>query len=88
DYKNAKAFQEAVDASPELTKLQTSLSWIRKGDVDANGKVSSIDYIEAYAPAHAKEFINKDGSFKDNIPEELRQMLIYRIPYEGAHSSM
>ena len=88
DYKNAKAFQEAVDASPELTKLQTSLSWIRKGDVDANGKVSSIDYIEAYAPAHAKEFINPDGSFKDNIPEELRQMLIYRIPYEGAHSSM
>jgi len=87
DYKNAKAFQEAVDASPELTKLQTSLRWIRKGDV-VDGKTSSIDYIEAYAPAHAKEFINPDGSFKDNIPEELRQMLIYRIPYEGAHSSM
>jgi hypothetical protein len=87
DYKNAKEFQAAVDNSPKLTKLQTSLSWIRKGDV-VDGKVSSIDYIEAYAPAHAKEFINPDGSFKDNIPEELRQMLIYRIPYEGAHSSM
>ena len=87
DYKNAKAFQEAVDASPVLTKLQTSLRWIRKGDV-VDGKTSSIDFIEAYAPAHAREFINPDGSFKDNIPDELKQMLIYRIPYEGAHSSM
>lgn len=87
DYKTAKAFQEAVDASPELSKLQTSLNWIKKGDV-VDGKVSSIDYIEAYAPAHAREFINPDGSFKDNIPDELKQMLIYRIPYEGAHSSM
>jgi hypothetical protein len=89
DYKTAKEFQEAVDASPELSKLQTSLNWIRKGDIDpTTGKVSSIDFIEAYAPAHAREFINPDGSFKDNIPDELKQMLIYRIPYEGAHSSM
>jgi hypothetical protein len=87
DYKNAKAFQAAVDASPVLSKLQTSLRWIRKGDV-VDGKTSSIDFIEAYAPAHAREFINPDGSFKDNIPDELKQMLIYRIPYEGAHSSM
>jgi hypothetical protein len=89
DYKTAKEFQEAVDASPELSKLQTSLNWVRKGEIDPKtGKVSSIDFIEAYAPAHAREFINKDGSFKDNIPDELKQMLIYRIPYEGAHSSM
>jgi hypothetical protein len=89
DYKTAKAFQEAVEASPELSKLQTSLNWVRKGEVDPKtGKVSSIDFIEAYAPAHAREFINPDGSFKDNIPDELKQMLIYRIPYEGAHSSM
>ena len=89
DYKTAKAFQEAVEASPELSKLQTSLNWVRKGEVDPKtGKVSFIDFIEAYAPAHAKEFINPDGSFKDNIPDELKQMLIYRIPYEGAHSSM
>jgi len=82
NYKTAAEFQTAIDESKTLTEIQSSLKWIRKSDD------TSIDYIEAYAPAHAKEFFDADGNVKDNIPDELKQMLVYRIPTEGAHSMM
>lgn len=84
DYKNAADFQKAVNESKELTELQTSLKWVRKDPNDP----TSIDYMEVAAPYYVKEFINPDGSIKDNIPDEMREMLVYRIPTEGAHSMM
>lgn len=93
DYKNVAEFQKAVNESKELSELQTSLKWVRKGEVivDPVSKketIISIDYMEVAASYYVKEFINPDGSIKDNIPDEMREMLVYRIPTEGAHSMM
>lgn len=76
--------KEDIAKDPLLNKIRTSLKYIAK---DPNNN-HSIDYCEAAAPVWMKEFLNEDGTVKDNIPEEMKQLLVYRIPTEGAHSMM
>jgi len=73
---------EDLNSDAKINKLRTSLKYIKSTGKD------SIDFCEAAAPVWMKEFVNQDGSIKDNIPEEMKQMLVYRIPTEGAHSMM
>jgi hypothetical protein len=76
--------KEDIAKDPLLNKIRTSLRYVAK---DPNND-HSIDYCEAAAPVWMKEFLNEDGTIKDNIPEEMKQLLVYRIPTEGAHSMM
>lgn len=76
--------KEDIAKDPLLNKIRTSLKYIAK---DPNND-HSIDYCEAAAPVWMKEFLNEDGTVKDNIPEKMKQLLVYRIPTEGAHSMM
>jgi len=76
--------KEDIAKDPLLNKIRTSLKYIAK---DPNND-HSIDYCEAAAPIWMKEFLNEDDTIKDNIPEEMKQLLVYRIPTEGAHSMM
>ena len=73
--------------TPEQLKLQSNLQYIKKDPKDPN----SITYVDIALPATAKafsQFINEDGTIKDSMPEELRNIIIYRIPTEDAHSMM
>lgn len=81
-YKNLEEQQIAIEANPVLYKLQTDLKWIKPTDGDR------IEYAEAIMPAWSKEFFDSNGHPKDNIPDKLRELLIYRIPTEGFHSML
>ena len=65
--------------------VQRELEYV-KPDL-ANGV---IGYAECAMPASAKQFFNKDGFLKDIniIPDELKQLIAYRIPFEGLHSAL
>lgn len=76
-----KENQDKIDSSKELTKLQTTLSYMKE---DKDGKI----WCEAIMPAWSKEFFGEDGKIRKDIPDELKQLLIYRIPTEGFHSMM
>jgi hypothetical protein len=84
-HNNFKEQQADIDTNPELNKLQSSLKWIKPS---ADG--TSLEYAEAVLPAWSKKFFNKDGFLKDinNIPDNLKQLVIYRIPTEGLHSML
>lgn len=74
--------QEQQNNLPEeYKKLQSSLNPVFKED-------GTLDYWEAAMPAYSSEFFNVDGTLKDinQIPEELRTFITYRIPTEGLHS--
>jgi len=66
--------------NPTLDKMQSDLKYM----VEEDGTIWS----EAIMPAWSKEFFNEDGTHKDNIPDNLKQLLFYRIPTEGFHSMM
>lgn len=72
--------------TPEELSLQTSLEWIKADPKDPN----SISYIDIAIPVpdSLSEFVNDDGTLKQDLPEDLRRMLVYRIPTEDAHSTM
>jgi len=74
--------EESINADPKLQKLRTSLRYIKAKDEN------SIDFCEAMAPAWMEEFVDENGNIKDNIPEDMKELLVYRIPTEGAHSMM
>ena len=76
--------QQKALTSDELL-VQRELEYI-KPDL-ANGV---IGYAECAMPASAKEFFNKDGFLKDinTIPDSLKELIAYRIPFEGLHSAM
>lgn len=79
-YSSLKEQQAAIEKDPVLYKMQSDLKWHRK---DKNG---DTEYAEAIMPAWASEFFDDNGYPKDNVPVELREILTYRIPTEGAHS--
>lgn len=81
-----KDLQEQQDNLPEDLKLiQQELKWIKP-----NEDKSTIEYAEAVMPAWSQKFFNKEGFLNDidSIPEELRQLVMYRIPTEGLHSML
>ena len=77
--------QKEIEKSPELRELQTSLRTVR-----LNKEGTKLEYAEAIMPAWTKEFFDENGLVKDinNLPEEARQLLVYRIPTEGFHSML
>jgi hypothetical protein len=79
-YKNLAEQQENL--SPEALLLQQQLKWHKP---DGKGGVT---YAECIMPAWSKEFFDKDGKLTDinNIPDELKELIAYRIPTEGLHS--
>lgn len=83
DYKNLTEQQDNL--SNDAKEIQGRLQWIKP-----NSETGDIGYAECVMPAYSKKFFNKDGTLKDvnNIPEELRQLVAYRIPTEGLHSMM
>ena len=56
---------------------------------DAEGN-PYIEHFEAVLPAWSKdimlEYMNEDGSIKDSMPQELRELVGYRIPTESKYS--
>lgn len=86
-YRGKNLAEQQSQLSAEELKLQSDLQWIKQDPNDPN----SIDYIDIAVTAPSEDFydhINPDGTIKDSLPEELRRMLVYRIPNEGAHSDM
>lgn len=80
-FKTLKEQQEQlVEKSEELSKIQTNLKWIRKEDN------KTIKHIEVALPYYFSEFVDNNGNLKKDIPEELLQIIGYRIPTEGPHS--
>jgi len=77
--------EQQANLTDEAKLLQQELKWIRP---DKN--TGLIEYAECAMPAWTKEFFGKDGKLLDitNIPDELRQLIAYRIPTEGLHSMM
>jgi len=82
-YKNLEEQQEGLTEDAKL--LQQQLSWIKPNLEDG-----SIGYAECAMPAWSKDFFESNGKLKDidSIPEELKQLLTYRIPTEGLHSML
>lgn len=80
-YKNLLEQQKEVSSDKELNKLQSDLQW---------GLIDGKFMAEAAMPAWSKEFFGEDGYLKseNDIPDELRQLLVYRIPTEGYHSML
>ena len=77
--------EQQKNLTPELLAKQRKLEWV-KPDI----KTGEIGYAECVMPASARQFFDKNGLLKDinSIPDELRQLLAYRIPTEGLHSTM
>ena len=75
--------QKDIDNNQELSKLQTTLKHVRNVD-------DKIEYAEAIMPAWTSKFFNEDGTLKDieNIPDNLKELFVYRIPTEGYHSML
>lgn len=80
-FKNLEEQQDNLTKEAKL--IQQELQWIKP---DKDG----ISYAECVMPAWASEFFDSKGFLKDlnNIPEELRQLVMYRIPTEGLHSML
>lgn len=86
-YRGKNLAEQQKQLTKEELALQTDLEWIKADPNDAN----SISYVDIAVTAPSEDFydyINADGTIKDTLPEDLRKMLIYRIPNEGAHSDM
>lgn len=66
--------------NPTLDKMRSDLKYMTEID----GKMWS----EAIMPAWTKEFFGADGKIKGDIPDSLKELLMYRIPTEGYHSMM
>ena len=77
--------QKEIEKKPEIKELQTNLKTVR-----LNKEGTKLEYAEAIMPAWTKEFFDENGFVKNinNIPEEARQLLAYRIPTEGFHSML
>lgn len=75
--------QDFLDA--DLLKEQGTLKWI-KPDVDKG----EVGYAQCAMPAWTEKYFDKFGFLKniDDIPEELKQLIMYRIPTEGLHSML
>lgn len=80
-YKNFKEQQEYIDKDKTLSDLQSDLKYFVSED-------GNTFWSEAIMPAWSKKFFNADGTHKDNIPDNLKELLFYRIPTEGFHSMM
>lgn len=82
-WKNLEEQQENL--TEEAILLQQQLSWI-KPDLEKG----EIGYAECAMPAWSEKFFDKNGKLKDidNIPENLKQLVTYRIPTEGLHSML
>ena len=80
-YKSFADTQITIDADPKLESLQTSLQYFKNKD-------GIIEWAEAIMPAWASEFFDEEGKHKTNIPDNLKELLFYRIPTEGFHSMM
>lgn len=80
EYSNLKEQQENL--SDEALEVQSKLKWINSVD----GKLTRV---QCAMPAWTKDFFD-NGVLKDinNIPEELKQLIAYRIPTEGLHSML
>lgn len=81
-FRNFEEQQENLTKEAKL--LQQELKWI-KPDSEGN-----IEYAECIMPAWTSEFFNSEGKLIDinSIPDELKQIITYRIPTEGLHSMM
>lgn len=79
-YKNLA--EQQANLTPEALLLQQQLKWHKP---DGKGGVT---HAECIMPAWTKEFFNSNGKLKNinNIPDELRELIAYRIPTEGLHS--
>lgn len=84
-FKNLLEQQKEVDKDKDLKDIQSRLKHITPGK---NG--GQTEYAEAVMPAWSRDFFNEKGFLKsmEDIPEELREMIIYRIPTEGYHSML
>lgn len=84
-HKNFKNQQTEINNNEKLSKIQSSLKWIRPSK---NG--NKLEYAEAVLPSWTNKFFNEDGFLKDinDIPDNLKQLVIYRIPTEGVHSML
>jgi len=86
-FKFKSEFKNLLEQQKNLTKEQLieqgKLKWIKP-----NKENGYIEFAEAAMPAWTKKFFNEKGFLIDaeNIPEELRQLIIYRIPTGGLHS--
>ena len=78
-----KAQQKEIEKNPELAKLQSTLKHI----IPTEGQT---ELAEVILPAYASVFFNEEGTPVDidKIPEELKQLICYRIPVEGPHSML
>lgn len=83
DFKTLGDQQKAIDKDPALSKWQSELKHVRE---TKDGK--TIDYVEAILPAWAEAYFDENGNIKTDIPEELKELIIYRIPTEGYHSML
>ena len=88
-FKFKSEFRNLLEQQKNLTKEalieQGKLEWIKP-----NKENGYIEFAECAMPAWTKKFFNEKGFLIDaeNIPEELRQLIIYRIPTEGLHSML
>lgn len=80
-FRNLEEQQENL--SDDALLLQQELKWIKPNE-------NSIKYAECIMPAWSSQFFNGEGKLKDinNISDELRQLITYRIPTEGLHSML
>ena len=79
-------FSEQDSNLPEDVKLlKQELKWVK-----ANPETGSVEYAECVMPAWTKDFFDTEGNLieADNIPSELRELIMYRIPTEGLHSML
>lgn len=86
-FKFKSEFKNLLEQQKNLTKEalleQGKLKWIKP-----NKENGYIEFAEAAMPAWTKKFFNEKGFLIDaeNIPEELRELITYRIPTGGLHS--
>ena len=82
-------FKNLLEQQKNLTKdqltIQKRLEWIKP-----NKENGYIEFAECAMPAWTSKFFDEKGFLIDaeNIPEALRQLIIYRIPTEGLHSML
>jgi len=82
-------FKNLLEQQKNLTKdeltIQKRLQWIKP-----NKENGYIEFAECAMPAWTSKFFDEKGFLIDaeNIPEALRQLIIYRIPTEGLHSML
>ena len=88
-FKFKSEFRNLLEQQKNLTKEalieQGKLKWIKP-----NKENGYIEFAECAMPAWTKKFFNEKGFLIDaeNIPEELRELIVYRIPNEGLHTML